>query len=852
MQGIDKIDNYSSLISRLETLLSKNKQFWAVELSNKIYLTSQIEEITDSERFLLYTNIVEIWEEYILYLSLDFEENWPFIYNAFIHLFDILVLIEDYSRLIKNGLDLVKILINLDFASDEEIADYIDSLAVFSARGKNYEQTTELIFLSNFFRGRYLQNEYFDRTLNIFYTFLKKIAFEQRIILINNIFGKIYTQFLKNKMKYRDFIESFEHVYKFSIESIFYDCILHLNDISHNSHDSPKQLELLHSTIFSLQIIKGNSWAYRIVDNYCEELKSININKAIKFLKNFMEICYKQGEYNIAFVACSNLSSLLPKRGTFQLNQIRLWAEWTLKFRNLSNKRYFIMSVKKFKALLDIPVKKKYFIDFCYAKNEYYRIIRGYLNSSEQDFWYAALHRSIFEEGFEKITEFCINKLQISNEKEIISLINEKVNYTITQKKEKKDSSKQVDIGGMIPKKIIIKMRIPYQSPLKIYSEIYYTSGFSKFTNFTTKESWDEPNLNHLYRQLPIIGKGGNMLNIIDNSTSNNLNQQLFGKLAYLFLPKSIRDYFDGLNLRSEHTPELLIIIDRPYFPFEMIHDDSSPLGAKFAIGYRFREPALSSFKQNFSNELDHSILKFTLLSIGDLNQQTPEIWDENTKKYYPIHQFKEGSDQRLFMEQKMNNMNSLVDRFSSIKENYCTKEIIEKELSTGSYNIIHFSSNLFYLEENPKESFFLTSDNKIISFQDIVEMLSYAKQRNELQGIPYFRPLIIFDGRIIGKNNIILSRFFEEIYNITKNISSKLILGILSRISNEFNDILKLFLGEFINLLLLNESIGASLLKAYNNLFDISLSLKHSNTMFQILQETHYIFVGDLFQKLE
>ena len=130
------------------------------------------------------------------------------------------------------------------------------------------------------------------------------------------------------------------------------------------------------------------------------------------------------------------------------------------------------------------------------------------------------------------------------------------------------------------------------------------------------------------------------------------------------------------------------------------------------------------------------------------------------------------------------------------------------------------------------------------------------AKQRNELQGLPYFKPLLIFDGRIIDENNQPVSRFFSQIYNLTKSISSRHFLGIFARISNEFNDILQLYLGEFLNHILLNESIGSALLKANKQLFNISNQLNSENEqeskLKMNLQESHYVFIGDPSLKLE
>ena len=129
--------------------------------------------------------------------------------------------------------------------------------------------------------------------------------------------------------------------------------------------------------------------------------------------------------------------------------------------------------------------------------------------------------------------------------------------------------------------------------------------------------------------------------------------------------------------------------------------------------------------------------------------------------------------------------------------------------------------------------------------------MLSFAQKHNEIQGIPFFKPLIIFDGQIIDKLGKIISRSFNQFSNISKLIGSKNLIGILARISIEFDEILKLFLGEFINRLFLRESIGSALLKAHKQLYNIVKSIENFS-LSQTLLETHYVFYGNLFNFLE
>ncbi|UYP47646.1 hypothetical protein NEF87_003931 [Candidatus Lokiarchaeum ossiferum] len=857
IHGTNVIDDFDEISSHIDKLLNQEQQYWAIQLCNTTIKEIQTSNLSNSEIMRRYTILIDLWEHHLRVLVKNFYANWPLIYNAYNFLFEILFLIQDFSRLIYNGLRLAKVLVKIGFSNDFSIANFLDSLAIFTARADYFKETIELLLLSLFFKKNYQRNDYFERTLAKLSEILRKIAHDQRPILLKSVSLNIYQQFFEGSIKYIEFIETIYLVSLNKIDKSVQEAFHILIKEKVHLMDPGQNLDLTQQTIVNLQMIKENSWAYSIVQNYCEELKNNNeLSKAKKFLREFIKTCYRQGSYQTAFLAYEHLATFFTNFKGFPTYLVSIWAEAAKKFRNLKDKKYFVRAIKEYRDLLIVPDDYYSFKDYCYARNEYYLICRGHIFTSKEDFWWAALHRGFFEEGYLEIVTLSAKQLGIQDHPCFIQLIEEQLPFTINRIKERRISRKEADIGGMMPSEILLKLRIPSRKPIKLFSEIYYKSGFSKMDNIETKEYWDEPYLNELYLNLPVYGT------TIDNATHSEKNetvileQQQFGMLAYLFLPQNIRDFIEELNLRSDHTPEVYVIMDEPNFPLEMLNDQRSSFGSKFAFGYRFREPKLAMEKIKVGKSQDEINLKFTMLSIGDLNQKFPHVWNEEEQQYCPLFKFQNGEIQRKFIEEKINNLQNLVDRFSSIDPSYSSKDSIEKEITSGIYNIIHISANMFYLDQNPSQSYFLTSNNEVLSIQEIIDMLSYAKQRNELQGLPYFRPLLILDVRIIDESNKSIPRFFTQIYNITKSISSRHFIGIFARISNEFNDMLKLYLGEFINHIFLNESIGSAHLKVNKQLFNISQSFSDENEedsrLKMILRESHYVFIGDPSLKLE
>ena len=135
-----------------------------------------------------------------------------------------------------------------------------------------------------------------------------------------------------------------------------------------------------------------------------------------------------------------------------------------------------------------------------------------------------------------------------------------------------------------------------------------------------------------------------------------------------------------------------------------------------------------------------------------------------------PSHEMKNSFEQQQqeFVNAKLNNLRHQVGKIDTITTQNGQYSTIVKRLKQGDYHIIYFAANLFYLPDNPSESYFLTADEKTISLNDIIQICDLGKKFNQIQGLDYIPPLLIFDGQILGPKNTI-TRSFQEISSLVQ-----------------------------------------------------------------------------------
>ena len=135
------------------------------------------------------------------------------------------------------------------------------------------------------------------------------------------------------------------------------------------------------------------------------------------------------------------------------------------------------------------------------------------------------------------------------------------------------------------------------------------------------------------------------------------------------------------------------------------------------------------------------------------------------------------------------------------------TQENILSNLSKSMYHIIIFLGNIFYSKWSPKNSFFLTNDNRIITFNEINKILS----KNGL----ITQPFIFFNSQVYDIDGKKLRNTLKTFGETVAQFDYNKITGIVSKNYPIFNDETKQIISNFFINLFNKESQGVSLLRA-------------------------------------
>ena len=180
---------------RLEKLLQDNNQVWAIELCQGIIDKIEKENLQSTQRLNYYDQIIRIWQNHIRRLVGNFVENWPFIYTAYYYLFDIFLILKDHDRITDAGIRLAKNLIRIQFATKSQIANLLEDLAILTYQANNFRKAIQLILLAVYFRGNYKKNKYFDISFSKLDIILKKLAPNERSLLLDSLLMNTFEEF---------------------------------------------------------------------------------------------------------------------------------------------------------------------------------------------------------------------------------------------------------------------------------------------------------------------------------------------------------------------------------------------------------------------------------------------------------------------------------------------------------------------------------------------------------------------------------------------------------------------------------------------------------------------------------
>ena len=313
-------------------------------------------------------------------------------------------------------------------------------------------------------------------------------------------------------------------------------------------------------------------------------------------------------------------------------------------------------------------------------------------------------------------------------------------------------------------------------------------------------ENWNDSQIIEIYNELFYDSK--------DRKYTFNLNE--FGELLFIFLPKLIRNTFKSFKIESLNlVPQIYFILDNITIPFDLIYDNNFFL-LKYSSGYKIiGDIPLGEVvfeEKNREASIESSKTGYNVLVIDSINSKDPLKWNEEKRQKELLFPFQAGADELNYIINFFNERTE-IDQLATLIGANSTREKIISNLSAGMYHIIVFVGNIFYSKWSPKNSFFLTNDNHIITFNEINKMVS--KNYSKIQ------PFIFFNSQIYDTDGIKLRNTLTNFGEIVAQFDYNKIIGIVSKNYPIFNEETKQIIASFFINLFNENSQGVSLLKA-------------------------------------
>jgi hypothetical protein len=243
--------------------------------------------------------------------------------------------------------------------------------------------------------------------------------------------------------------------------------------------------------------------------------------------------------------------------------------------------------------------------------------------------------------------------------------------------------------------------------------------------------------------------------------------------------------------------------------PFDLIYDNNFFL-LKYSSGYKIGEIPLGgiAFEQELIIEAPAipTEMKYNVLIIDSINSKIPLKWNDKLQRKELIYPFLAGANEMDYIVNFFNKIDE-ISQLTALIGSSSTREAITTHLSKDLYHIIVFVGNTFYSKWSPKDSFFLTNDNEIITFREIYSILNHKNTR--------LQPFLFFNAQIFDIEGQKLRNVLRTFGEIVTQFSQDRITGIIVRPYPLFNEETKQIFSEFFLNLLRNNSQGVSLLKA-------------------------------------
>ena len=784
-------------------LLFAANHHWGDRLLTDLYFKIEKSDWIDiQKKHQLIMVLANSWWMYINSLSREIKEKEIDLIkyiDAHKRFYSFLTKVDDFYLLNNFFNNLLKNFIKRDELSLSGITNFINSFCFKAKEKKEYQILIELQILLTYLRKSVFPQDLFHLSMELIGRTIFKLEPGKRALFLYVLLENTNLEF--NLMDDSDeFVKYIAKTLVNRIPSYLKNDLSDVAKIQFNERNYQSYIEDLNELIHYLNNIAEDSWFIVIIKNIFTKLnKFSSFGEAITYIRKYIDFAVRRNRFDLAFAIYDYLEDIFLSQSDLGYDNvlIELWLEASKKFVIMNEKRYLLQSLEKLNNYLKIPQTNAQIFHYFYTSDILWQFKSRFFSLDQKDFWRMMFHRALFEENDIDLA----TKLVPYLDKNIQSVLPD-LEILFNDVKSFVNDVKFFDDEDSIPKFLIEPLDIK-QMIFRIDSHglISYRFTFIKdeiVEGRILNEFWNDAQLFEIFNSIYSENKESRF----------NFSITDLGKLMYLFLNKSIRTLFKQFKVQSlGQVPEIYFILDQMTIPFELIFDNNFFL-LKYSMGYIIGEPPLEGIsfeKEQGLDSVNHE-RGYKVLIIESTNSSNPLVWNEQLKKKDLLFSFPNGGEELSYILNFFNNREE-IGQISVLAGIDSTRGKILSNLKSGDYSIIHLIGNVFYSEQNPFHSYFLTNNNELITFYDINKVL---KSINRLR-----KPLIFFNTQLFDTKGEKLANAMRVFGEIIKDFDLNLSCGVLAKVIPIFDDETQTITSNFYNHFLNELSQGISLLKA-------------------------------------
>jgi len=800
------LENFQREIIQGRRLLQTANHRWADRLFTDLYFEIEKSEwLNIQKKHQLVMVISNSWWMYINSLIQRTGEgvNVDIIrfIDAYKRFFSFLAKLEDFYLFNNFATNLLKIFINIEDLSQSGITKFINSFCVkVRERGESLK-LIELQTLLMFLRKSVIPQEFFHYSMELLGRTIFKLEPGKRALFLYIVIENVSLNYqLKDDSD--EFVKEMNKILVNRIPGYLKNEFNNMSKIIFNKSSFNTKLVELEELIYYLNDIGEYSWIIIIIKNLFSKILTYqSFGDAVTYIRRFIDYSIVRNRFEIAFEIYDFLEDIFMDQTDLGYDNIliELWVEACKKFVDMKEKRYLLQSLEKLNNHLKTPQTNAQLFHYFYTCNFLWKFKSLFFSLEQRDFWRMLFYRTLFEE---QDFEFSM-KIVPHLEKNIRGLIaDSKALYKEIElfKNEIYTYEEDIEFPKLSREESIIKQIILRINSDGIISYKMLTLDNELLDGKIKDEYWNDTQIIEIFND------------IFSDKKEKKYNFTLteFGKILYLFLPKLIRNLFNRFKIdRLRSTPEIYFVLDNMTFPFELIYDNNFFL-LKYSSGYKIGEPPLGGVTFEHVNQENEKSgtddKKFNVLIVDSINSTGPLKWNEKTKEKELIFPFIAGANELNYIVEFFNTRDE-IDQITLLSGLNSTKENIISNIKENANHIIHFVGNIFYSKWSPKDSFFLTNDNRILTFNEIHKCLKLN---------PFdLNPFLFFNSQMYDVEGKELKNILKTLGDIVEQFDYDLITGIVTRTNPVFNEETKQIITNFYLNLFNNFSQGVSLLKA-------------------------------------